>query len=255
MRAFCLIALALVGALPSSGQQLKLSELEKSVVQVGIVKQDQKFYGLGSGFFVAGGDGLIATAFHVYSGTVQAMAEGRGGTIAVERAIRQSKTTTTVTAQAVTLVVSDPLHDVVLLKLSSYKQADQENWDKVGGIKALLPSSQAEIEPGSSVRIVGYFGTDTFPVVEKSVLVGGTFVTTLAGDVDEFLVSASAVPGQSGSAVVLEDGTVVGVVLSIVTFTAPFAKESLPSGLNRVAKVEYLQRLISSIGVAGVAPK
>jgi S1-C subfamily serine protease len=245
MRAFCLIVFAVVGALPSSGQQLKMSDLEKSVVQIGVVKQDKTFAGLGTGFFVSG-DGLIATAFHVYSAAVQGVAENRGGTVSAERAIRQTGNQTSTTAQAVNLVAVDPLHDLALLKLGSYAKADQEAWDKVGGIKALLIYTAPDIENGSNVRTVGYFGSDAFPVIEKTVLVGGTFVITPVGPVDEFLVSALAVPGQSGSPVVLDDGTVVGVVLSIVTFTAPFNPQSLPSGLNRVAKAEFLQRLLSS---------
>jgi len=245
MRTLCLVFLAMWTVPQAFGQQLKLSDLEKSVVQIGIIKQDKTFAGFGTGFFVSR-DGLIATAFHVYSAAVQAVAENRGGSIAVQRAIRKVGEVTA-TAQAANLVTVDALHDLALLKLVSYTKADQEAWDKVGGIHVLMPYVSPEIDIGSSVRTVGYFGSDVFPVIEKTVLVGGTTVTTLVGPVDEFLVSALAVPGQSGSPVVLDDGSVVGVVLSIVTFTAPFNPQSLPSGLNRVAKAEYLQRLLSSV--------
>jgi S1-C subfamily serine protease len=245
MRVLCLSFL-IVWVVPQTlGQQLKPSELEKSVVQIGLIKQDKTFAGVGTGFFVRE-DGVIATAFHVYSASVQAMAENRGGSIAVERAIRQAGGNATVTAETVNLIGADPLHDIAVLKLVTYTKTDEEAWAKVGGLGVLLPSTATEIVNGSSVRVVGYFGSDTFPVAERTVLVGGTSVTTLAGVVDEFLVSALAVPGQSGSPVVLDDGTVVGVVLSIVTFTAPFNPQSLPSGLNRVAKAEFLQRLLSS---------
>jgi S1-C subfamily serine protease len=229
----------------SSAQQIKLSSLEKSVVQVGVLKQDKTFAGAGTGFFVRD-DGLIATAFHVYGATVQLVVENRGGAISVQRTIRQAANFST-TEETVALVAADPLHDIALLKLAAYTKADQGQWEKVGGINSLLPYTATEIESGRDVTTIGYFGADAFPVTEKSVLVGATSIGTLEGAVDEFLVSALAVPGESGSPVVLGDGTVVGIVLSIVTFTAPFNSQALPSGLNRVAKAEFLQRLLSSV--------
>jgi S1-C subfamily serine protease len=243
MRKLCLILFAVWAAPQALGQQLKQSDLEKSVVQIGVVKQDKKFYGTGTGFFVRE-DGLIATALHVYSMSLQAITEGRGGAFAVQRSSRESKT---FTVRGVVIVSVDPEHDLALLKFVTNTKDDQVAWDKVGGIKVLPICQAQEVESGSNAQTVGYFGSDAFPVTERAVLVGATVITTLGGDVDEFLVSASAAPGQSGSPVVLGDGSVLGVVLSIVPVTTPLNPQPLPSGLNRIAKAEFLQRLLSSL--------
>ena len=120
-------------------------------------------------------------------------------------------------------------------------------WNPVGGIHALPLSMVKEIEPGSPVMVVGYFGSDLYPLSLAARLVGETTVTISQGvDVEEFLVSASAVPGQSGSPVVMDDGSVIGIITAIVPVSVAFNPQPLPSGLNRVIKVENLQRLLTS---------
>jgi hypothetical protein len=242
MRPLCLILLSALVVPETFGQQLKQSDLERSVVQVGILGQDKKFYPKGTGFFVRD-DGLIASALHVYSGSLQAIVDSRGGGLAVQRSSRDSKM---FAIRGIILVALDAEHDLALLKFATNAKEDQAAWDKVGGIKVLLVSPTAQVEAGSNVQTVGYFGTDTFPVTERAVLVGGTVTTTAAGDIEELLVSAGAAPGQSGSPVMLDDGSVLGVMLSIVPLTTPLNPQAVPSGLNRIAKAEFLQRLLSS---------
>lgn len=117
----------------------------------------------------------------------------------------------------------------------------------MGGIKPLPFSSLKEVEPEAEVTVIGYFGSDLYPVSLSGRLVGATVMTVPGlGDIEEFLVSASAVPGQSGSPIVLPDGSVIGVMDSIVSVPLSFNTQPLASGLNRVVKVEHLQRLLSS---------
>jgi S1-C subfamily serine protease len=222
-------------------QTMRLSGPEKSVVQIEVQKPDKSFVPCGTGFFVRG-DGIIATAFHVYSKAVQTISESRGGDIFAERATRQSGT---FTASNIQPAAVDATHDLILLKIV---KKDDNLWDKVGGATSLVPTTAKEFDSGTDVTVVGYFGSDAFPVTVGAKLVGETTFTIFPGnDIGEFLVSAFAVPGQSGSPVILNDGTLLGVILSIVPVTVPFNDKPLPSGLNRVAKAEFLQRLLSSL--------
>lgn len=220
-------------------QKLQLLDAEKSVVQVSWVKPDNSIAAEGTGFFVRD-DGVVATAFHVYAAAIQAMSEGRGGAIVVRRV---SRDTNSFIYQRVQLVNADPEHDLALLKTISKPDA---GWEKVGGVHSLKLCAATELTPNSNVTATGYFGTDTFPVTLGAKLVGETTTTFPGIAVEEFLVSLGAVPGQSGSPVMLDDGTVIGVVLSMVPVTVPFNNQAVLSGLNRIAKVEFLQRLLSS---------
>jgi S1-C subfamily serine protease len=243
MRPLCLIVLA-IWAIPNSfGQQLKLSSLEKSVVQIVVVLGDKSIVPCGTGFFVRN-DGTIATAFHVYSQAAQVISEKRGGVLVARRVMRTEGTAFNFTMAGLDFRSSDPTHDLVLLKLSSL---DQKAWETVGGIVPLSVSTLTEVESGIPVKVVGYFGTDALPVTTRAALVGGAPVVIPGNEIEEFLVSASAVPGESGGPVILDDGSVIGVILSIVPVTVPFANQPIPSGLNRVAKAESLQRLLSSL--------
>lgn len=244
MRKFVLAVFSLVlgcGFIETQSQTIKLSDAEKAVLQIAVRKPDGTVVGFGTGFFVRD-DGLIATAFHVYSQAVQVASESRGGILMVRRATRQSGTTTVAN---VIPVATDEAHDLILLKLVN---KDDGSWAKVGGIRVLSPCTMVELDTGIPVRVVGYFGGDIFPISLGAKLVGETAFTVFPGtDVGEFLVSAAAVPGHSGSPVILDEGCVVGVVLSIVTFSVPFNSQPLASGLNRVAKGENLQRLVASL--------
>jgi len=243
MRRLFLVCLVAWSACPVVGQELKLSDVEKSVVQIAVVKPDKTVVPCGTGFFVRD-DGIVATAFHVYSQAVQIISEGRGGSLVIRRVVRTLGTGGTFTMGSAEVKTADASHDIILLKVLNL---DHELWSKVGGTQSLSISAVTQVDVGVPIRVVGYFGVDSFPLTLRAALVGETAVVFPGNEVDEFIVSASAVPGQSGSPVILEDGTVLGVVLSIVPVTVPFSNQPVPSGLNRVAKAEFLQRLVSSL--------
>ena len=50
----------------ATGQELKMSDVERSVVQIVVQKPDASMTPFGTGFFI-GDNGTIATALHVYS--------------------------------------------------------------------------------------------------------------------------------------------------------------------------------------------
>lgn len=228
-------------------QKVPLTDTEKCVVQISIQKPDGSVVGFGTGFFIRE-DGLIGTAFHVYASAIQAVSENRGGVLVARRASRESGQFTYAAFQ---IVGADPTHDLAILKLMA---VDTKSWDAVGGINVLKLSQSKTILPGSSVTATGYFGNDVWPLTLSGRLAGATIfqITPAAGKTDavaaeEFVTTLNAFPGQSGSPVTLEDGAVIGVVLAIVPVTVPFNNQPVPTGLNRVAKAEYLQALMSSI--------
>jgi len=234
------IAPCALSGLNGDAQDLKMSDHEKAVVQVALQKPDSTYSAFGTAFFVDE-NGTLATAFHVYTSAVSAIGELRCGNIVVRRASRSTKRYISTGAE---LSQFDAVHDVALLKI---KDVQPQTWDQVGGIKPLVLSTLKEIEPETQVSSIGYFGTDLFPVSLSARLVGATTTSVLGvGDIEEFLISASAVPGQSGSPIILADGSVIGILDSIVPVQLTPNAPQLASGLNRVVKVEHIQRLLSS---------
>jgi len=231
------------------GQNIKRSDYDKSVVQILMKKTDGSLVSYGTGFFVRQ-DGIIASAFHVYVQALNAIADNRGGQIIARRLVRQSEMSASGNLEVAGL---DVAHDLILFKATNGDSA----WNKVGGIKTLSPSNETEIDIGTSVIIVGNLGDDGFPITLSGYLAGSAHSTiemekdakgsNTRIDFDEFLVSAFVVPGHSGSPVILSDGSVLGIVTSIVPLSLPNNSQQLHSGLCRVIKAEHLQRLLSSL--------
>ncbi len=240
-------ALLLSASFVVEAQTIPQSDLEKSVVQISLLKPDGTFVGLGTGFFVRD-DGLVITAFHVYASAIQGIAESRGGTIMATRVSREVPGNLTYTS--LQLVNADTAHDLALLKLTTL---DTKSWDLVGGIHSLKLSTETNLKTGTNLTAVGYFGSDSLPLTLGAKLIGtagAVIVPAAAGKppvvAEEFLADLKAFPGQSGSPVLLDDGTVIGVVLAMVPVTVQFNPQQVPTGFNRLAKVEFLQTLVAS---------
>jgi S1-C subfamily serine protease len=232
-------ALTLFTAL-AEAQELKALDHERTVLQIVLQRLDGSTVPLGTGFFVDE-NGTIVTALHVYATGLNLISQGRGGRFFARRA---NRVTGQYTGVGIELLKPDYMHDLVSFKMQEVKP---EPWAGVGGIKPAILSASKEVQADASVKVIGYFGGDIFPVTVSARLVGATKVIVAQGrSVEEFLVSAAAVPGQSGSPVFLDDASVIGVVTSIVPVSVPFNPNPIPSGLNRVIKAEHIQRLLLS---------
>ena len=146
-KAFLSVVCCIFTSTALDAQQLKMSDAEKSVVQI-IYQKDALTVPLGTGFFI-NSDGTIATALHVYADALSQISQGRGGTLRIRRASRSSQQYTTAEVQ---IIKADPPHDLALLRIVEVKG---DLWNPVGGIHALPLSMVKEIEPGSPVMVVG----------------------------------------------------------------------------------------------------
>jgi len=242
----CLICLLLLLSYSfAHSQDLKMSETEKGVVQIGVQRDNGSFLpSAGTGFFLTE-DGVIATAYHVYSSLLNALVESKGARLVAKRVGRNNKMTT---VAPVELISSDEARDVALLKLHP---KNDEHWKNVGGIVPLSLHRMKELNAGVPVTLIGYFGFNVFPVVVRGNLAGtSSFNVSQGKDVEEFLVSALMVPGQSGGPVLLDDGSVIGLINSIipVMLPPPFnPQQPSHSGLVGVVKCEHIQRLLDML--------
>jgi S1-C subfamily serine protease len=198
---------------------------------------------IGTGFIIRE-DGIIATADHVYGIANKESAKYQNGRILVQRV---AKLPNMVILGVVELLTRDNLHDLALLRLSS---EDANVWRKKGGLRSLSLTDQPEIEVSTPVRVVGYPGSELLPVTLMGYLVGTTTLMIDKHPVEEFVISLSAVPGQSGSPVLLEDGTVLGVLSALQRVELSAGAQPNYTGLNRIAKAEYLRKLLSTVTLA-----
>ncbi len=169
----------------------------------------------GTGFAVSS-DGLIVTAYHVIEGAQ---------TIKV-----YSSKDSFVMAQ---ILHSDPMNDLAILKIEK------------------PTSSFLKVAPMRSVKTGDRVFTIGFPMSsllgEEAKYTEGV-VSSLSGmkGASSFLqITVPVQPGNSGGALVNEEGDVVGIITSTVAIL-PFIKESgaLPQNVNWAVKADYLRPLI-----------
>lgn len=235
------VLLATISA-TATAQTVRDNDLDKSIVQIVVRLPNDQFVTKGTGFVVSD-DGLIATAFHVYAGAIKTASDARGGTLGVRRASRDSGKWV---SHPAAIAGAEPKFDLVILRVEV-----SDDWQEVGGLIPLRLSERTEITPPVSVRVVGYFGRDRYPLYLRCEI-AGTGTVTLGKDrgiVEEFLLSGLLLPGHSGSPVIDDDGFVLGLVSSIVPVSLPFNRsQPQHSGLSKVVKVEHLKSILSSIG-------
>jgi S1-C subfamily serine protease len=240
---FC-FATALLLCVTAQGQQVPVSDLERSVVQVVVRHADGSAKAFGTAFLVRD-DGTLATVNHVYADAIAYIAQLRDGAVAVRRMSRAVANTGLLAN--VDLVSTDNLHDIVLLRIHDFNRGQ---WDAVGGLAVATITERPELPTGSNLTFVGYFSDDLFPESLPAILAGTATLTVAHTNgnltVEEFLTSSSAWPGHSGSPVFFE-GKVIGLVDSMIMGAVPLNSQPLHAGMNRVVKGEHLGSLISPV--------
>ncbi|MGD1088944.1 MAG: serine protease [Verrucomicrobiota bacterium] len=145
-----------------------------------IAEAEAKARGLGTGFFVTD-NGYLLTCFHVVNNAASIMVGTTHGLFPAE------------------LVQSDPVKDVALLKVT-------------GSFTSLPLVSSNTVELGEPVFTIGFPNPNVQGLQPK--LTRGD-ISGLAGaqdDPDEYQISVPVQPGNSGGALLDENGNVVGIV-------------------------------------------
>jgi S1-C subfamily serine protease len=145
-----------------------------------IAEAEAKARALGTGFFVTD-NGYLLTCFHVVNNAASILVGTTHGLFPAE------------------LVQSDPLKDVALLKVT-------------GSFTALPLVSSNSVELGESVFTIG-FPNPTVQGLQPKLTRGD--ISGLAGvhdDPNEYQISVPVQPGNSGGALLDENGNVVGIV-------------------------------------------
>jgi S1-C subfamily serine protease len=223
-------------------QQVPISDLERTVVQIVVRHTDGSAKAFGTGFLVKD-NGTVATVNHVYAEAIVYMAQLRDGQLAIRR---MSRGTNTGLFGNVDLVSIDDVHDIALLRIHDF---NNEQWAPVGGLAVATITQRAELPTRVNLTFIGYFGDDLFPESLPATLAGTTTMNVShagTSTVEEFLTSSFAWPGHSGSPVFL-DGEVIGLVDSMVMGAVALNSQPLHSGMNRVVKGEHLRSLLSPV--------
>jgi len=150
------------------------------------------------------------------------------------------------------LVTTDPVYDLAILKI--------ENWKGISETGQPTPSllvSASNASVGSRIFTVGYPVTE---LLNQSPKYTSGDLSSLNGPEDivpgSMLVTCPIQPGNSGGALVLENGQVIGTVAATIT-AGRFAirtKGALPQGLNMAIRIEYLRQLAERNSVKIPAP-
>jgi S1-C subfamily serine protease len=149
------------------------------------------------------------------------------------------------------LVATDPVYDLAILKIENWKGISETGQPTPS---LLLSASNATV--GSKVFTVGYPDTDLLNQSPK--YTSGDLGSLNGPDwkAGSMLVTCPIQPGNSGGALVLENGQVAGTISSSVSprYFAMTNKGALPQGLNLAIRIEYLRQLAERNSVKIPAP-
>jgi S1-C subfamily serine protease len=149
------------------------------------------------------------------------------------------------------LVATDTVYDLAILKIENWKGVSETGQPTPS---LLLSANTAPV--GSKVFTVGY--PDTVLLNQSPKYTSGDIGSLNGPDwkAGSMLVTCPIQPGNSGGALVLENGQVVGTISSTVSarYFAMTNQGALPQGLNLAIRIEYLRRLAERNSVKIPAP-
>lgn len=170
----------------------------------------------GTAFFISD-DGYLLSNFHVVKGASRVTVQTSSGPLPA------------------TVVKTDPVNDIALLKVS-------------GSFRALPLAASREGKLGDSVFTVGYPNIKLQGIEPK--LTKGE-ISSLSGALDdprEFQISVAVQPGNSGGPLVNASGNVIGIVTARLSDTVAFkATGALPQNVNYAMKISYALLLLDSV--------
>jgi len=181
-----------------------------------IANTEKKINGSGTGFIITK-DGYVLTCHHVIKGAAR-----------IEIAV-EGKT------YPATLVRDDPNNDLALLKIN-------------GSFPAIGFSSDRSAKMGQEVFTIGYPNPGLQGVSAK--FTEGT-INSLTGFQDDlrfYQISIPVQPGNSGGALLDENGNILGVIVAMLDAKTTFKiTGSLPQNVNYAVKSLYAQAMIDTL--------
>jgi hypothetical protein len=180
-----------------------------------------ELFATGSGFFVTD-DGYIVTNDHVVKGA---------------RKLQIRTGDRTLDARVIT---TSHAHDLAVLKAE-------------GTFKALSLDYDQKVGLGDEVFTIGFPNVDVQGTAPKYTDGKVSSLFGMADDPSQYQISVPVQPGNSGGALVAENGGVVGVVRAKMDDLESIARSgAVPQNVNYAVKVKYLRDLLATIpGVAG----
>jgi S1-C subfamily serine protease len=180
------------------------------------IKSGGNAIGSGTGFFITR-DGYILTCHHVIkdAAKIEIAAEGK--------------------TYPATLVRDDPNNDLALLKIN-------------GSFPAIAFSSDRSAKMGQEVFTIGYPNPRLQGVSAK--FTEGTInsLTGFQDDIRLYQISIPVQPGNSGGALLDENGNILGVVVAMLDAKTTFKiTGSLPQNVNYAVKSIYAQALLDTL--------
>ena len=190
--------------------------IESQEQQPLIINQDRKVTGSGTGFIITQ-NGYVLTCYHVIKDASEIK-------IAIEGNTYQAK-----------IVRDDPNNDLALLKIN-------------GSFPAIAFSSTRSAKMGQEVFTVGY-PNPSLQGVNAKITKG--IVNSLTGFQDDlrlYQISVPVQPGNSGGALLDENGNVLGVIVAMLDAKTTFKiTGSLPQNVNYAVKSLYAQAMIDTL--------
>jgi len=179
-------------------------------------KTERKINGSGTGFIITK-DGYILTCHHVIKDANEIKIAVGG------------------TTYAATLVRDDPNNDLALLKIK-------------GSFPAIAFSPNRSAKMGQEVFTIGYPNPSLQGVSAKFTKGTINSLTGFQDDLRLYQISVPVQPGNSGGALLDENGNVLGVVMAMLDAKTTFKiSGSLPQNVNYAVKSTYAQAMLDTL--------
>jgi len=197
--------------------QYKIDHPSKSQKQQpSISNTEKKINGSGTGFIITR-DGYILTCYHVIKDANE-IKISTGGNIYSAKLIRK-----------------DANNDLALLKIN-------------GSFQAIAFSSKRSARMGQEVFTIGYPNPSLQGVSAKFTKGTINSLTGFQDDLRLYQVSVPVQPGNSGGALVDNNGNILGVIMAMLSAKTAFKiSGSLPQNVNYAVKGTYAQAILDTL--------